>query len=173
MRALSRPAQLAGFLRHTIRMIKYVMSYASHFLAHDMHSRRLVKRLQHIHTWTHICTHTGICTHAWVWCPGVTESLGFLSKPKFTAYYHVLCTMTWDIYLSYVYTVLSPSCMVQCPGVTESLVLLHKNVKCPSLFKLWMLFASENKYLQLQLATFLQKAFAVLNTILSGLMLYL
>ena len=35
-----------------------------------------------------------------------------------------------------------------------------------------MLFASENKYLQICLATFLQKASAVHNTILSGQMLY-
>ena len=35
----------------------------------------------------------------------------------------------------------------------------RKYVRCPSLFKLSMLFASENKYLQLRLATFLHKAF--------------
>ena len=36
-----------------------------------------------------------------------------------------------------------------------------------------MLFASENKYLQLRLATFLHKAFDVRDTVLSGQMLYL
>ena len=49
----------------------------------------------------------------------------------------------------------------------------RKYVRCPSLFKLSMLFASENKYLQLRLATFLHKAFDVRCTVLSGQMLYL
>ena len=49
----------------------------------------------------------------------------------------------------------------------------RKYVRCPSLFKLSMLFASENKYLQLRLATFLHKAFDVRDTVLSGQMLYL
>ena len=44
---------------------------------------------------------------------------------------------------------------------------------CLSLFKLSMLFASEKKYLQLRLATFLQKAFDVRNTVLAGQMLNL
>ena len=47
----------------------------------------------------------------------------------------------------------------------------RKYVRCPSPFKLSMLFASENKYLRL--ATFLRKAFDVPNTVLSGQKLYL
>ena len=49
----------------------------------------------------------------------------------------------------------------------------RKYVRCPSPFKLSMLFASESKYLQFRLATFLRKAFDVPNTVLSGQKLYL
>ena len=49
----------------------------------------------------------------------------------------------------------------------------RRYVRCPSLFKLSMVFASEDKYLQLRLATFLHKVFDVRNTVLSGQMLYL
>ena len=44
----------------------------------------------------------------------------------------------------------------------------RRYVRCPSLFKLSVLFASENKYLQLRLATFLHKAFDVRDIVLSG-----
>ena len=36
MMALSRPARSAGFLRHAIRIMKYVISYASRCFAHDI-----------------------------------------------------------------------------------------------------------------------------------------
>ena len=49
----------------------------------------------------------------------------------------------------------------------------RRYVRCPSHFKLSMLFASENKYLQLRIATFLHKAFDIHSTVLSGQILYL
>ena len=49
MRAMSRPARSAGFLLHAIRIIKkYVICYASRFLAHDMHSRRPAKEYSEV-----------------------------------------------------------------------------------------------------------------------------
>ena len=125
--------------------------------------------------YTHMDTHMHTYTHMHTCMSVVPKSHRVLVFCRNQNSLHIIMSyVLWpEIYISYVYTVLSPCCMVRCPGVTESLVLLNKNVKCPSLFKSWMLFAFENKYLQLQLATFLRKAFAVLNTILSGLMLYL
>ena len=63
MNAWSRPAWSAGFLWHTIRIMKYIMSYASRFLAHDMRSRWLAKTLQYTHTHTHTHIHTHTHTH--------------------------------------------------------------------------------------------------------------
>ena len=111
----------------------------------------------------HAHTHAHIHTHAHMHGCGAQDSQRVLFFCRNWNSLHIIMSyVLWPeiciSYILYIYTILSPSCMVRCPGVTDSLVLLHKNVKCPSLFKLPMLFASENKYLQLQLATFLQKA---------------
>ena len=59
--------------------------------------------------------------------------------------------------------------MLCCPMYND----LRDKYKYATLFELSMLFASENKYLQLRLATFLHKVFDIRNTVLCGRMLYL
>ena len=69
------------FFCHMSRIIKHVISFMSHFLAQDMHSRWLAKTLQLTHTYTHTHTRTHACmlahahTHIFKMPPHKTLSL--------------------------------------------------------------------------------------------------